>query len=81
MEIIRPVNEPIVDMDEAVHPFGTTRWAARASYVRTLKAATGGPLIGEVPHLLRSRRLGRPPKGEGRPRDRGKAEMRAGANW
>jgi len=63
-EIIRPVKDRIVDVDEVLRRFGTTRRAARAAYVRTLKGAVDEPWIGEEPGRLPWWRLGRPPKGE-----------------
>ena len=63
-EIIRRPRNPIVDVDEVLCLFGTTRRSARAAYVRTLRAAAEEPWIGEDPGRLPWWRLGRPPKGE-----------------
>ncbi len=63
-EIIRPSKDPIVDVDEVLSLFGTTRRSARAAYVRTLRAAAEEPWIGENPGWLPWWRLGRPPKTE-----------------
>lgn len=63
-EVVRPLKNPIVDVDEVLRLFGTTRRAARAAYVRTLKAAVDEPWIGEDPGWLPWWRLGRPPKAE-----------------
>ncbi len=63
-ELIRPVKNPIVDVDEVLSLFGTTRRSARAAYVRRLNAAAKEPWIGETPGRLPWWRLGRPPKAE-----------------
>jgi putative transposase len=63
-EILGRVKRPVVDVDEVLRVFGTTRRTARARYVRTLKGAVEDDWIGEMPGQLPWWRLGRPPKGE-----------------
>jgi len=63
-ELLGRVKKPIVDVDEVLRVFGTSRRSARAAYVRRLKGATEEEWIGEQPGRLPWWRLGRPPKGE-----------------
>lgn len=63
-ELLGRARGAIVDVDEVLRVFGTTRRAARAAYVRRLKGAIEEPWIGELPGRLPWWRLGRPPKGE-----------------
>ena len=58
------VKEPIVEVDEVLQMFGTTRRSSRVAYVRTLKGAVEEAWIGEEPGRLPWWRLGRPPKDE-----------------
>jgi REP element-mobilizing transposase RayT len=63
-ELLGKVKKPIVDVDEVLRVFGTTRRSARAAYVRRLKGSSEEDWIGEEPGRLPWWRLGRPPKGE-----------------
>ena len=63
-ELLGKVRKPIVDVDEVLRVFGTTRRTARAAYVRRLKGSLEETWIGEEPGRLPWWRLGRPPKGE-----------------
>jgi len=63
-EIAGRVKEPLVDVDEVLRLFGTTRRSARVAYVRTLKGVVEEPWIGEEPGWLPWWRLGRPSKEE-----------------
>ena len=63
-EVLGMERDPIVDVDQVLRVFGTTRRRARAAYVRRLKGAEGEEWIGEVPGRLPWWRLGRPAKGE-----------------
>jgi len=63
-ELLGRVKKPIVDVDEVLRVFGTSRRSARAAYVRQLKGATEEEWIGEEPGRLPWWRLGRPPKAE-----------------
>jgi REP element-mobilizing transposase RayT len=63
-ELLGKVKKPIVDVDEVLRVFGTTRRSARAAYVRRLKGSLEEEWIGEEPGRLPWWRLGRPPKGE-----------------
>ena len=76
---------PIVDVDEVLRVFGTTRRAARAAYVRRLKGAIEEPWIGEAPGRLPWWRLGRPRKGEDEDPEAAVRERRAreemGPEW
>ena len=63
-ELLGKAKRPIVDVDEVLRVFGTTRRAARAAYVRRLKGSFEEEWIGEVPGRLPWWRLGRPAKGE-----------------
>ena len=63
-ELLGRAKQPIVDVDEVLRVFGTTRRSARAAYVRRLKGAVEEEWIGEEPGRLPWWRLGRPPKGE-----------------
>lgn len=63
-ELVGMVRDPIVDVDEVLRVFGTTRRGARAAYVRRLKGAVEEEWVGEAPGRLPWWRLGRPPKGE-----------------
>jgi REP element-mobilizing transposase RayT len=64
-ELLGQVKKPIVDVDEVLMGFGTTRRSARAAYVRRLKGSFEEEWIGEEPGNLPWWRLGRPAKGEG----------------
>ncbi len=63
-ELVGMDRDPIVDVDEVLRVFGTTRRRARAAYVRRLKGAVEEEWIGEAPGRLPWWRLGRPPRGE-----------------
>ena len=63
-ELLGKVKNPIVDVDEVLRVFGTTRGTARAAYVRRLKGSLEETWVGEEPGRLPWWRLGRPPKGE-----------------
>jgi REP element-mobilizing transposase RayT len=63
-ELLGLVKKPIVDVDEVLRVFGTTRRSARAAYVRRLNGSFEEEWIGEEPGRLPWWRLGRPPKGE-----------------
>jgi len=63
-ELLGKVKDPIIDADEVLRVFGTTRRAARAAYVRCIKGAVEEEWIGERPGHLPWWRLGRPRKGE-----------------
>jgi REP element-mobilizing transposase RayT len=63
-ELLGRVKEPIVDIDEVLSLFGTTRRSARAAYVRQLKRSSKETWIDEEPGRLPWWRLGRPSKGE-----------------
>jgi len=63
-ELLGKVGKPVIDVDEVLRLFGTTRRAARAAYVRQLKGATEEEWIGEAPGRLPWWRLGRPAKDE-----------------
>ncbi len=63
-ELLGKVKNPIVDVDEVLRVFGTTRRTARAAYVRRLKGSLEEMWVGEEPGRLPWWRLGRPPKGE-----------------
>jgi REP element-mobilizing transposase RayT len=63
-ELVGMDRDPIVDLDEVLRVFGTTRRQARAAYVRRLKGAVEEEWIGESPGRLPWWRLGRPPRGE-----------------
>lgn len=63
-ELVGMERDSIVDVDEVLRVFGTTRRRARAAYVRRLKGAVEEEWIGEMPGRLPWWRLGRPPKGE-----------------
>jgi putative transposase len=60
-EILGRVKDPIVDVDEVLRVFGTTRRSARSAYIRRLKGAVEEEWIGETPGRLPWWRLGRPP--------------------
>jgi len=64
LELLGKVKKPIIDVDEVLRVFGTTRRSARAAYVRRLKGLLEEEWIGEEPGRLPWWRLGRPPKGE-----------------
>ena len=64
LELLGKVKKPIIDVDEVLRVFGTTRRSARAAYVRRLKGLFEEEWIGEEPGSLPWWRLGRPPKGE-----------------
>ena len=63
-EVLGRVKSPIVDVDEVLRVFGTSRRSARAAYVRRLKGAVDETWTGEAPGRLPWWRLGRPLKGE-----------------
>ena len=63
-ELLGRVKKPIVDVDEVLRVFGTSRRSARAAYVRRLKGSTEEEWIGEEPGRLPWWRFGRPPKSE-----------------
>lgn len=63
-EILGRSKEPIVDVDEVLRVFGTSRRSARSAYVRRLKGAVEEEWIGEAPGRLPWWRLGRPRRGE-----------------
>ena len=63
-DVLGEVRKPIIDVDEVLRVFGTTRRAARSAYVRALKGAVGEEWIGETPGRVPWWRLGRPPRGE-----------------
>ena len=63
-ELLGKIKTPIVDVDEVLRVFGTTRRTARAAYVRRLKGSLEETWIGEEAGRLPWWRLGRPPKGE-----------------
>jgi putative transposase len=63
-EVLGRVKQPIVDVDEVLRVFGTSRRSARSAYVRRLKGTVEEEWIGEAPGRLPWWRLGRPPKGE-----------------
>ena len=56
--------KPIVDVDEVLRLFGTTRRAARRAYTRAIRGARDEEGIGEGPGHLPWWRLGRPPRSE-----------------
>jgi len=62
--LLGKVKKPIVDVDEVLRLFGTTRRSARATYVRRLKGFFENEWIGNEPGRLPWWRLGRPSKGE-----------------
>ena len=64
VELLGKVKKPIVDVDEVLRVFGTTRRSARAAYARRLKGSFEEEWIGEEPGRLPWWRLGRPAKGE-----------------
>ena len=61
-ELLKKTKRPIIDTDEVLRLFGTSRRAARAAYVRQLKGALEDEWIGEEPGRLPWWRLGRPTK-------------------
>jgi REP element-mobilizing transposase RayT len=63
-ELVGMERDPVVDVDEVLRVFGTTRRGARSAYVRRLKVAVEEEWIGEAPGRLPWWRLGRPPKSE-----------------
>jgi REP element-mobilizing transposase RayT len=63
-EILGRLKRPIVDVDEVLRVFGTTRRAARAAYVRQLKGAVEEEWAGESPGRLPWWMLGRRAKEE-----------------
>ncbi|NOZ94093.1 MAG: hypothetical protein GXP47_05035 [Acidobacteria bacterium] len=63
-EVLGRVKNPIVDVDEVLRLFGSTRKSARAAYTRRLKGAIEEEWIGEEPGRLPWWRRGRPPGGE-----------------
>ncbi len=59
------IKSPIVDVDEVLRVFGTSRRSGRSeTYVRRLKGAISETWIGEEPGRLPWWKLGRPPKDE-----------------
>jgi REP element-mobilizing transposase RayT len=64
LELLGKVKKPIIDVDEVLKVFGTTRRSARAAYVRRLKGSFEEEWIDEEPGRLPWWRLGRSPKGE-----------------
>jgi REP element-mobilizing transposase RayT len=63
-ELLGKARKSIIDVDEVLRVFGTSRRSARAAYVRCVKGAVEEEWIGEQPGRLPWWRLGRPPKGE-----------------
>ncbi len=63
-ELLGKIKNPIVEVDEVLRVFGTSRRSGRAAYVRRLKGAIGETWVGEEPGRLPWWKLGRPPKGE-----------------
>lgn len=63
-EILGKRKDTIVDVDEVLRLFGTTRRGARTAYARALRGARDTEWIGEGPGRLPWWRLGRPPKSE-----------------
>jgi putative transposase len=66
-EVLGLVKKPIVDVDEVLGLFGTSRRSARSAYARQLKGAVEAEWIGEEPGRLPWWRLGRPPAEEDDP--------------
>jgi REP element-mobilizing transposase RayT len=64
LELLGKIKKPIIDVDEVLRVFGTTRRSARSAYVNRLKGAIEEEWIGQEPGRLPWWRLGRPPKGE-----------------
>jgi len=62
LELLGKVKKPIVDVDEVLRVFGSSRRSARAAYVRRLKGSLEEEWIGEEPGRLPWWRFGRPPK-------------------
>jgi len=85
LELLGKVKKPIIDVDEVLRVFGTTRRSARAAYVRRLKGAFEEEWIGEEPGRLPWWRLGRPSKGEDEDPETAIRERRArdepGPDW
>jgi len=63
-EILKTCPNAVIDADEVLRLFGSTRRGARAAYVRTLRGARDAEWIGEGPGNLPWWRLGRPPRSE-----------------
>jgi REP element-mobilizing transposase RayT len=63
-EILGKTKGSLVDVDEVLRVFGTTRRAARAAYVRAIKGTVTEEWFGEIPGHLPWWRLGRPPASE-----------------
>ena len=64
LELLGDSKTPIVDIDEVLRVFGTTRRSARSAYVQRLKGVLDEEWVGEQPGRLPWWRLGRPPKAE-----------------
>lgn len=75
----------VVDVDEVLRVFGSTRRAARAAYVRQLKGAIAKEWIGEAPGGLPWWRFGQPAKDEDEDPETAVRERRAreeaGVDW
>lgn len=63
-ELLGKVEPPIIDVDEVLSVFGTTRRAARSAYVRALKGAVEEEWIGDTTGRVPWWHLGRPSRGE-----------------
>jgi putative transposase len=63
-EILKTCPNAVIDADEVLRLFGSSRRGARAAYVRTLRGARDAEWIGEGPGNLPWWRLGRPPRSE-----------------
>ena len=73
-ELVGRRREAIVDVDEVLRLFGTSRRRARAAYARAIRGARESEWIGERPGHLPWWRLGRPPRAEAQdPDESGKA--------
>ena len=62
LELLGKIKKPIIDVDEVLRVFGTTRRSARSAYGNRLKGAVEEEWIGQEPGRLPWWRLGRPPK-------------------
>lgn len=84
-ELLGTRRNPIVDTDEVLRLFGSSRRSARAAYVRQLKGALEERWIGEDPGHLPWWRLGRPPEGEDEDPEAAirarRAQEEAGPEW
>ncbi len=84
-ELLGQTKQSIVDVDEVLRVFGSTRRSARAAYVRRLKGSLEKEWIGEEPGSLPWWRLGRPSKEEDGDLEKAIRERRArevlGPNW